>query len=189
MQAMPPNTPVDEQSLALGAFAVEPLIANDVVAYRPCWDAAEVERVLQTLELAGNRKGKAIVQRRRCPRRYYKAPVLVMGPRSEEAIAGPRRLMHLVSRNLSQSGICLIAPLFFEPEVSSKLHPMLRSTEVLKIGEMVELGLKKQSGPLLWLIASVIRTREVPSDFLEVGLRFLSRRICTDEFVPAAESQ
>jgi hypothetical protein len=155
---------------------------EEVLDYRPCWETGEVQQITQGLERLNGQKGKAIVQRRRCERKKYTAPVLITQHRKGKVVEGPRVMLHVVARNLSRSGIGLLAPLFFEPEVAAHGSPMLRAASLFREGAALELGLIKQSGSLLWVIGSVVRARTIQQDFLDIGIRFVSRRIQTYEF-------
>jgi hypothetical protein len=155
---------------------------EDMVDYRPCWETTEVQQVAQGLSRLSERNGKAIVQRRRSDRKSYTAPVLIMQHYKGKPPEGPRMVLHLMARNLSRSGIAMLAPLFFEPEIPSKSTPMLRAATVFREGALLEIGLMKQSGSLLWLIGGVVRARAVQHDFLEIGIRFSGRRIHTMDF-------
>jgi hypothetical protein len=168
--------------MALSSFDVE-----QFVDYRPCWDVNEVRQVVEGIHRLSNRKGKAIVQRRRCDRKYYLAPVLAMPhldakARQDEA----RMLLHVVARDLSQSGIGLLVPLFFEPEVASQLNPVVRSTSIFHSNGKIEIGLRRSSGSLLWIIGLVVRARTVQNDYLDIGIRFLGKKIQTFEFIDAS---
>lgn len=149
---------------------------NAVRDYRPCWEAAEIAQVLEGLDRLSKRAGgKQSSQRRRCERKAYNAQVLVSQNRKVRLQDGSRAMLHLVARNLSRSGLGLLAPLFFEAEIPSQDAPMLRSVNVFKDGGVLEIGLRKHCGETLWVYGTVIRARTVQHDFLDVGIRFNAR--------------
>jgi hypothetical protein len=88
---------------------------------------------------------------------------------------GSRVLLKLLSRNLSPSGIGLLAPMMFEPEVPQAKAPLIHSKSIFYEGAPLQIGLTKLGGATLWLFATVVRDRVVQHDFLDVGLRFNAR--------------
>jgi len=154
---------------------------DEVRDYRPCWEPDEVMQVLEGLDRLAKRASKHVLQRRRTERKPYTAGVLITQNRRGRMQDGGKALLHVVARNLSRSGVGLLAPLFFEPEIPSPDSPMLRSANVFREGAVLEIGLWKPNATLLWLYGSVIRARTVQHDFLDVGVRFNGRRNVTQE--------
>jgi hypothetical protein len=151
--------------------------------YRPCWETSEIAQVIEGLERLSKRgaNGKQTSQRRRCERKSYNAQVLVSQNRNVRLQDGSRAMLHLVARNLSRSGLGLLSPLFFEPEIAAQDAPMLRSTNIFRDGGVLEVGLRKHCGETLWVYGTVIRARTVQHDFLDVGIRFNARINAVEE--------
>lgn len=144
--------------------------------YRACWDPGEVVQVLDALDRLGSRnKVKQPSDRRETDRKNYLTPVLVAQNGKTRLQDGSRPMLHVLARNLSCTGLGLLSPLFFEPEIVCREAPMLRAANIFREGATIDVGLQKPCGSTLWLNSTVIRSRTVQHDFLDVGLRFNSR--------------
>jgi hypothetical protein len=144
--------------------------------YRACWDPQEVVQVLDALDRVGQRAtGNQSNQRRQFERQPYLTPVLIAQNRKIRLPDGSRAMFHVMGRNLSQSGLGLLSPLLFEPEIPCREAPTLRGVNIFRDGVLVEVGLRKACGNTLWLSATVVRSRTVQHDFLDVGLHFNAR--------------
>lgn len=161
-------------------MAARNLQIEEVRDYRPCWEADEVLQVLEGLDRLSRRSGN-MVKLRRHERQPYTAGVLITQKRKGRLQDGARVVLHVLSRNLSRSGLGLLAPLQFEPEIPSPDAPLLRSANVFRDGAILDIGLWRPTGSLMWLYGTVIRARTVQHDFLDVGLRFLGRRNVAQE--------
>jgi hypothetical protein len=150
------------------------LVLEDALHYRSCWEEAEIEQVLATLKRLDDRLSGSVRQQREHQRKTYIAPVMVAlrhkGKRSSRAV------LTVVARDLSRSGIGFLAPLFFEPEFDINDATMIRGDSVFREGAVLDLGLKKADGELLWLYGTVLRLCTVQHDYLDVGVRFNGRR-------------
>jgi hypothetical protein len=151
------------------------LAVEHVRDYRACWDPQEVVQVLDALDRVGNRAGSVAAQRREFERKPYVTPVVIAQNRKTRLPDGSRAMLHVMGRNLSQSGLGLLSPLLFEAEISCREAPLLRGVNIFADGALLEVGLRKPCGNTLWLSATVIRSRTVQHDFLDVGLRFNAR--------------
>lgn len=156
-------------------MARRPPTAEEALRYEPCWQEDEIEQVLATLGRLEKRKSDNLVVQRRHERKPYVAPVLVALHRKGRN-GRSRSLLTVISRDLSRSGLGLIAPLFFEPDDSDESVTMLRGANVFREGAVLDLGLRKLSGDLLWLFGTVLHVCTVQHDFLDVGIRFNGRR-------------
>jgi hypothetical protein len=144
--------------------------------YHACWDPQEVVQVLDALDRVGYRAtGNQANQRREFERKPYLTPVLVSQNRKIRLADGSRVMLHVMGRNLSTTGLGLLAPLLFEPEVPCREAPSLRAVNIFRDGANLEVGLRRPDSTTLWLSATVIRSRTVQHDFLDVGLRFNAR--------------
>jgi hypothetical protein len=65
--------------------------------------------------------------------------------------------------------------MYFMDEQTPHEIPTLRALDIFRDGAMLQVGLNKDCGESLWLVASVVRARIVQHDFLDVGLEFKSR--------------
>lgn len=142
--------------------------------YRACWEPQEVVQVLDALDRVGQRSGNQPVQRE-FERQPYLTPVLIAQNGKIRLPDGSRAMFHVMGRNLSKSGLGLLSPLVFEPEIPCREAPPLRGVNIFRDGGMLEVGLRKPCGSTLWLSATVIRSRTVQHDFLDVGLQFNAR--------------
>ena len=150
--------------------------------YRACWEIDQISQVVDDLDRLGARaSNKTAGQRRRSERKPYSASVLVSQNRKSQLQDGSRALLHLVARNLSRSGLGLLSPLFFEPDVPSQDSPLIRAETIFRDGTVLEIGLRRHCGTLLWIYGTVIRARTVQHDFLDVGVRFNSRMKTLEE--------
>lgn len=144
--------------------------------YHACWDPQEVVQVLDALDRSGHRvNGNHPSQRREYERKQYLTPVLVSQNRKIRLPDGSRAMLHVMGRNLSTTGLGLLSPLLFEPENPCREAPTLKGVNIFRDGATLEIGLRKPCGNTLWLSATVIRSRTVQHDFLDVGLRFNAR--------------
>jgi hypothetical protein len=144
--------------------------------YLAAWQPEVVAHVLEGLERVGKRsQGSAMLQKRRSVRRTYNAIVSIIQNRSIRLRDGARAKLPLMARNLSRSGLGLLAPLFFEPAVPGRLSPTLQSRGVFREGSCLEIGLQKSEDKTLWLYGTVVRARVVQHDFLDIGVRFNAR--------------
>jgi hypothetical protein len=143
--------------------------------YQAVWDPEELKQVLRDLERMSERSG---VKQFEGSRRYERKPcsgVVVVRPHRDTRLrCGSRASLEIVARNLSQSGIGVLAPMQFESAEISK-EPILRALDVFRDGALLEIGLKRSCGKSLWLSATVVRARIVQHDFLDIGLKFNSR--------------
>jgi hypothetical protein len=144
--------------------------------YRACWEPQEVVQVLDALDRViqrstGNQAGK----QREFERQPYLTPVLIAQNNKIRLPDGSRAMFHVMGRNLSTSGLGLLSPLVFEPEIPCREAPTLRGVNIFRDGALLEVGLRKPCGNTLWLSATVIRSRTVQHDFLDVGLQFNAR--------------
>ena len=151
------------------------LTADDTLQYQPCWEHEEIEQVLATLGRLEKRKSNTLVSQRRNERKPYVAPVIVALQRQGRNVRS-QALLTVMGRDLSRSGMSLIAPLFFEPEASDRTVAMLRAGNVFHEGAVLDLGLRKLTGDVLWLFGTVLRVCTVQHDFLDLGIRFNGRR-------------
>ena len=155
-------------------MATRDLVLDDGLHYHSCWEEAEIEHVLATLgKLEQGISGK-LLQQRRDQRKLYIAPVLVAIHRKGKRTS--RALLTVVARDLSRSGIGLLAPLFFEPPGDDQTATMLRADHVFREGSVLDLGLKRPDDALLWVYGTVQRICTVQHDYLDIGIRFNGRR-------------
>lgn len=150
-------------------------VVDDALHYRSCWEEAEIEQVLATLSRLEQRLGGNLLDQRRHQRKTYIAPVLVALPRKGRT-SGSRALLTVVARDLSRSGMAVLAPLFFEPVNADRATTMLRASNVFREGAVLDLGLKKPNDELLWVYGTVLRVCTVQHDFLDIGIHFNGRR-------------
>jgi hypothetical protein len=149
--------------------------------YRPCWDAAQMQQAREYLDRLSARTGaKQTDQRRHSERRPYTVAVLVTQGRKSRLADGSRFMLHAIARNLSRSGLGLLVPLYFEPEIPNRDAPAIQSMTIFRDASLLEIGLRKACGSMLWLLGTVIRARTLNHDVLDVGVRFNSR-ISVDE--------
>lgn len=151
------------------------LVLDDALHYRSCWEESEIEQVLATLGRLDQRQDSKTLQQRRDERKPYVAPVLIAVQRQGKR-SGARTLLTVVARDLSRSGMGILSPLFFEPEILDHTTPMLRAHSVFREGVVLDLGLKTPSNEFLWLYGTVLRICTVQHDFLDIGIRFNGRR-------------
>jgi hypothetical protein len=143
--------------------------------YRPCWEPEQVYQALEGLQRLNQGPPSGLKDRRGQGRTPYATMVQVAQSRHIRQPDGSRIMLRVLSRNLSPSGISLLAPMFFEPESPEAKSPLIPATSVFYAGAPLQVGLKKLGGATLWLFATVIRDRVVQHDFLDVGLRFNAR--------------
>jgi hypothetical protein len=155
-------------------MATRDLVLDDGLHYHSCWEEAEIEHVLATLSRLEQGISGSTLQQRRDQRKMYVAPVLVAIHRKGKRTS--RALLTVVARDLSRSGIGLLAPLFFEPPGGDPTETMLRADQVFREGSVLDLGLKKPDDQLLWVYGTVQRICTVQHDYLDVGIRFNGRR-------------
>jgi hypothetical protein len=117
----------------------------------------------------------AMAQKRRCERRAYNAIVSILQNRAVRLHDGSRARLPLMARNLSRSGLGLLAPLHFEPAHPKSRLPPLQSRNVFRDGACLEIGLRKGGGAMRWLYGTVTRARVVQHDFLDIGVRFTAK--------------
>lgn len=151
------------------------LLLGDGLRYRSCWEESEIEHVLATLGRLEQRTSETVLRRRRDERKPYVAPVLVAIHRKGQQTSG-RAILTVVARDLSRSGIGLLSPLFFEPDVADLSAPVIRADNVFREGTVLDLALKKESDELLWVYGTVQRICTVQHDYLDIGIRFNGRR-------------
>ena len=150
-------------------------LVDTVREYRPCWAPQEVHQALEGLERLNHGSPPGSRDRRGQARTPYASTVLVTQSRHVRQPDGSRILLKLISRNLSPSGIGLLAPIWFEPEPPDDKGPRIHSKSIFYEGAPLQVGLKKLGGATLWLYATVVRDRVVQHDFLDLGLRFNAR--------------
>jgi hypothetical protein len=144
--------------------------------YLAAWQPEVVAHVLEGLDRVGKRsQGAAMAQKRRSERRTYNAIVSIIQNRAVRLRDGARAKLPLMARNLSRSGVGLLAPMFFEPAVSGQLSPTLQSRSVFREGACLEIGLRKSESNMIWLYGTVVRARVVQHDFLDIGVRFTAK--------------
>ena len=143
--------------------------------YRPCWEPEHVYQALEGLERLNQGPPNDAKDRRGQARTHYATMVQVAQSRHIRQPDGSRIMLRVLSRNLSPSGIGLLAPMYFEPESPEGKAPLIAAKSVFYEGAPLQVGLKKLGGATLWLFATVVRDRVVQHDFLDVGLRFNAR--------------
>jgi hypothetical protein len=155
-------------------MAARDLVLDDGLHYHSCWEEAEIEHVLATLSRLEQGVSGNLLHQRKDERKPYIAPVLVAIHRKGKRTS--RALLTVVARDLSRSGIGLLAPLFFEPPGDDHTEAMLRADQVFREGSVLDLGLRKSDDELLWVYGTVLRICTVQHDYLDVGIRFNGRR-------------
>lgn len=156
--------------------------ADEVRAFRACWEAEEVQQILESLARLSKRTSKHVLAQRRHERKPYTGPVIIAQKRKGRLLESGRIMLPVVGRDLSRSGIGLVSPLFFEPENADIHASMLRAVNIFKVGAVLDIGLQKEDGELLWLYGTVVRVCTVQHDFLDVGVQFNGRRELALEF-------
>jgi hypothetical protein len=150
--------------------------ADEFQEYLAAWQPEIVAHVLDGLDRISKRgQASALVQKRRCERRAYSAIVSIMQNRAVRLRDGSRAKLPLMARNLSRSGLGLLAPLHFEPAASKSRLPPLQSRNIFREGTCLEIGLQKGDGVMLWVYGTVMRARVVQHDFLDLGVRFTAK--------------
>jgi hypothetical protein len=158
-----------------------PSIQEEVLSYQACWENAEIEQVLANLNRLESKVPKRVLEQRGNDRKPYATPILVAQTRKAQQKT-PRAILPVVARDLSRSGLGLLSPLFFEPEHPHGIATLIRGMNVFREGAVLDIGLRKESGDLLWLFGTVMRVCTVQHDFLDVGIRFNGKRNLELEF-------
>jgi hypothetical protein len=153
---------------------------EEVLAYRACWADEEVEQVRDTLLRLEQRIPSYLLEQRRQQRISYPATVLVAHIRRGRNKT--RAIFPAAGRDLSRSGVGLLSPLFFEPVKADGTATLVRAANIFQEGAVLDMGLRKPSGDLLWVFGTVMRVCTVQHDFLEVGIRFNGRHDVALEF-------
>jgi len=151
-----------------------PSTQEEVLSYQACWESGQIDEVLATLTRLEQKLPQHVLDRRGNDRKDYTAPILIALNRKGQART--RAILPVIARDLSRSGLGLLSPLFFEPEMAQRGATLIRGINVFKEGAILDIGLRKASGDLLWLFGTVMRVCTVQHDFLDVGMRFNGRR-------------
>jgi len=152
------------------------LALDDFQEYLAAWQPEIVAHVLDGLDRIGKRgQMSAMAQKRRCERRAYNALVSILQNRAVRLRDGSRAKLPLMARNLSRSGLGLLAPLFFEPAHPKSRLPTLQSRNIFRDGSCLEIGLRRGDSSMIWLYGTVVRARVVQHDFLDLGVRFTAK--------------
>src|SRR5688500_4873719 len=107
--------------------------------YLAAWQPEVVAHVLEGLDRVGKRSQGSMLQKRRSVRRNYNAIVSIIQSRAIRLRDGARAKLPLMARNLSRSGLGLLAPLYFEPAVPGRPSPTLQSRSVFREGSCLEI--------------------------------------------------
>jgi len=149
---------------------------DELREYVAAWQPEVVAQVLDGLDRVGKRgQNASVAQKRRSERKAYSAIVVIIQNRAVRLKDGSRAKLPVMARNLSRSGLGLLAPIFFEPVLPGPESPTLQARNVFREGAALEIGLRKACGSMLWLYGSVMRARIVQHDFLDIGVRFNAR--------------
>jgi hypothetical protein len=148
-----------------------------------------VRAVLDALNWWSERSEEHRSNQRRHGRNLYEA-VVWMQPLPASSRPGAERVgrpvqLQVQARNLSQSGISLLAAPQFEPDLINDDTPLLSAEGIFRLGRPVAIGLNPTQQEPLWIEGQVVRVRKVHQGFLEVGIRF-TRRAAGQQ--PALES-
>jgi hypothetical protein len=144
------------------------------IHYEPDCSPDELRQVIGVLERWSRRTRKHVTHVRASHRHEYRTTVLV--ETSEITADGPaRRLFHVPARNVSKTGLGIIAPPVFVPKLLSDTTPLLRADTVFRLGAKVKLVLGSQLPNAPVVIAEVIRVRLIHHGFFDIGVRFLAR--------------
>lgn len=93
---------------------------------------------------------------------------------SAQRNARPVQLL-VQARNLSQSGISLLAAPRFEPNLIADDTPLISAEAIFRLGRPMAIALNLTQQLPLWMEGQVVRVRRVHQGFLEVGIRFTRR--------------
>jgi hypothetical protein len=154
----------------------------DVIEYVPECSEAELDDVVNLLERWSQRTEQHVTARRKHDRHGVRLNVLVelVGAEPEcFAAMGERRsvFFHVPARNISQSGVGLLAPPTFSPRWLSDMTPILRAETVLAVGTKLRLTIPSTTGPGLVMLGEVIRARVTHHGYVEAGVRFNGRAL------------
>lgn len=116
-----------------------------------------------------------LIAMRKQERKTYTAPVVVSS-RQKGRTSGLRCRVHVIARDLSRSGIGILAPITFEGASLDGPEKAMRAENVFREGAVLDIGLRKLTGDLLWVYGTVVRVCTVQHEFLDVGVRFNGRR-------------
>jgi hypothetical protein len=145
------------------------------VSYAPCWRLEQVEAAMRDLAARRETPSQRGTERRQAPRRDYAGPVLVeLVPGADDEPL--RRRFQVFAHNLSRSGIGLLLPLTFAPQEWSHFTPLVQTESILLAGSKLKVGLLKEGVRMLWIEGTLVRTRRLPFDLIEAGVRFGGRR-------------
>jgi len=154
---------------------------EEVQQFRPCWQIEDVSKVLDILSRLGQRVGKHHLRQRRHDRKPYTATVFV-APRKKGADKQTRPMLPVMARDLSRSGMSLLAPALFELDIEAPNPARLRAENVLYEKGVLDIGLRKDTGDMLWVYGTVVRVCTVQHDYLDVGIQFNGRHNLALEF-------
>ena len=154
--------------------------ATAAIEYLADCSEQQLDEVLSLLESWSARSEEHVTVVRQHPRKAFRTIVRLehVGGRPEcfAAIGDMRRLVFLVpARNLSQTGVGLVAPPTFSPRLLSDMTPILRADTVLAQGATIRVQIPTSAALPIALTGSIVRLRHTHHGFVEAGVRFTGR--------------
>jgi len=149
--------------------------------YAPDCPPEQLEQIREILEKWSARNGNHVSHLRSAERRDFRSAVVVEArPRGstapDEHVPFPRLSFSVPVRNISQTGIGLLAPPMFALRVKSESASMLRTEDIFFQSAEVTVHLSRGDHQPILVDGTVVRLRPIHQGFFEIGLRFLSRR-------------
>jgi hypothetical protein len=144
------------------------------IQYEPDCSSEEMSHVLAVLDRWSRRTAKYVRHARACHRHEYRTMVMVEVNDQEDEIP-LRRVFRVPARNVSKTGLGIIAPPVFVPRSQSDATSILRADMVFRLGAKVKITLGSRLQAATIVRAQVTRMRLIHNGFFDIGVRFLSR--------------
>jgi len=162
------------------AMALEPA-AEPCIEYFPDCTDREIHEVLAILDKWSQRNASHVTHLRAAERRDFRGLVVTIATDPEpgtiaDAPGGALVTCHVPARNLSQTGFGFIAPPVFAPRWMSDGTPLLKTSELFRIGRRLTLQFERGGAAPLQMDGTVVRARPIHRGFFEIGVRFCGRK-------------